>query len=314
MGQILNSRQERIYSEKVNVPSSELLKIIENENKFIFDMVYVVKLILIERGEMSASSLPQVNENKVLESRCKENRTYLIKGPPFNRKFSIESKIVILLSLVMWPFLIIFKSDDNILRLVNNKMESTLFFLLLIFLSLKIWAFIISRSYAKEINRSKGYPFFCFLFPIVGLLILRYSYYRFDYPEIEELYFSAIKFNENQTNQIKKKKYKKLDRKRILIKQSRDINTKLNEVLNEYINWKENTDIQKTSVESERKLDELKHIFDLENYDIPTTTDLKANENNLSVMESLNYSTCPACGFDLKKGEKECPDCGISLA
>ena len=297
------SSQEKIYDDKSKLSDKALLEIVNSEGKYVIEVIKISRLILEERGVLSTGSAKE-SELETSETEKKETRIpYTVIGPPYDRGFKNNSSTIIVLTFII-GFLYSFIPEKNVD--VHN-------FLLIAAFGVSVWAAMSAFSYLKKTGHSQALAIICFLFPIIGLLVVRYLGYKFERPELRSVYDKAVNYyNSRSKNLTDDEKLTAGERKELF---AEEVNNKFNSHVEKYLEWFNALErsyediiamIDSINIEYEHEPDPVPVLdvtFKMDQPEYEPEQDEKQEHENI----------CPACGFSVKKDDKECPDCGLTL-
>jgi uncharacterized membrane protein YhaH (DUF805 family) len=298
--------QEKIYYDKSKLSDNVLLEIANSEGKYIQDVVSISKIILAERGLFSPEVIDEFNNDKNEKTEEIKRTSFNVDGPPYDRKFSSNSTTALILTFVVAVFYALAPGNDSSIQIA----------ILVAMLILSVWAAVIAARYLKMIGQSMALAVICFLFPFIGLLIVRYLGYSFIRPEIKVIFSKAVEYFNYQSKQ--QKEDGKLTEGEKIENLKAEVNEKLNEKISDFLQWIENNgNGLRTQEEINAKVKAVTAEYEYEPEPLPVIDisfkidepETEPEPENIEEKESA----CPACGYKVSPEEKECPDCGINL-
>lgn len=299
--------QEKIYYDKSKLSDNALLEIANNEGKYIQDVVSISKLILAERGLFSREVIDEFNNDKNEKTEEIKRTSFNVDGPPYDRKFNRNSTTALILTFIVAVFYALAPGNDSSIQIA----------ILVVMLILSVWAAVIAGRYLKMIGQSMALSVICFLFPFIGLLIVRYLGYSFARPEVKVIFGKAVEYFNYQSKQLKDDEKLTEGEKRDILRD--EINKKLNEKVIDFLLWIENDGSKlRTQEDINTKLNSILAEYEHEAEPLPIIDinfkmdepEIEPEPENIEEKESV----CPACGFKVSPEDKECPDCGITLS
>lgn len=300
------SAQEKIYDDKSKLSDNKLLEIVNSEGKYVQDVISISKMILAERGLFTPEVIDELVNDKNEKTEEIKRTSLNIDGPPYDSKFSSNSTVAIILTFII-----------AILYTFAPRNESSIHIVLLVaMIVVSAWAAVIASRYLKIINQGQFLAVICFLFPIIGLLIVRYYSYGFARPEVKVIFDKAVGYYNYQSKQLKDDEKLTEEEKRDSLKA--EVNKKLNEKVVDLLLWIENDGSElRTQEDINTKVKSLIAEYEHESEPVPIIdVSFKMDEPEIEpepeVKEEKN-TACPACGYSVSPGDKECPDCGITL-
>lgn len=301
----LTSAQQKIYEDKYGLSDAELQFFIDHEVDYLYDVVFVSKLILAERSGMQDEAGSEVTQAFPANPAWVRSDGLRVDGPPFEKGFKSSSIMVIVLSAIIRILVQLIPKDDiGILAIF-------LFLLLLV----SIWATVISSTYLKRIHRNTGFAVLCFFTPFVGLLVVRYLGFQIDDPEARELYTRAKNYYTHQLKGLRMKAGGSMDIKAMEQDLALRLNASVNHRVTEYYSWLQLAgDVPPTMAERQSQLDALSKEYWFEEDALPILDTTFRTNAPPDGQEFEKLSTCPACGHSISPDHTQCPECGISLA
>lgn len=301
------SAQEKIYDDKSKLSDNALLEIANSEGKYIQDVISISKLILAERGLFSPEVIDELINDKNEKTEEIKRTSFNVDGPPYDRKFSGNSTLAIILTFIV-----------AVLYALAPRNESGIHIAILIaMIIVSAWAAVIASRYLKIINQGQFLAVICFLFPIIGLLIVRYYGYGFVRPEVKVIFDKAVGYFNYRSKQLKDDEKLTEEEKRDSLRD--EVNKKLNEKVIDFLLWIENNGSElRTEEDINTKLKSLIAEYDHESEPLPIIDiNFKMDQPEVEPEPEIKEETssaCPACGYSIKPEDKECPECGITLS
>lgn len=299
----LTFAQQKIYDDKHLLSDTELLNIVNNDDKYLYDVVYVAKLILIERGTLSLDNLEETQAKNAESILGNMDLILDVDGPPFDKNFKSNSIVIIVLAVV----------TSIISRLIPVENPEILIIVSVLMIGICIWSAVIASNYLKKIKRGKGLAVLCFFTPFIGLFIVRSISIKIEHPGIKEIYTKAKNYFDHHTKQIRTNKESVgVTRDDMMIELKDKVNSGLQKKSNEFLTWLGYENSTKRSDEEIRtKINEMILEYQFESEPIPILD--MTFETNVPAADAEIQNICPACGYVLKPDDATCPDCGINL-
>ncbi len=284
-----------------------LLGIVNSEGKYVKDVISISKLILAERGLFTPEVIDELINDKNEKTEEIKRTWFNVDGPPYDRKFSGNSTTAMILTFIIAVLYALAPRNDSGIQLA----------ILVAMIIVSAWAAVIAGRYLKMIGQSQALAVICFLFPFIGLLIVRYLGYSFIRPEVKVIYGKAVEYFNYRSKQIKDDEKLTEEEKQDNLKD--EINKKLNEKVIDFLLWIENDGSElRTQEEINTKLNSLIAEYEHEAEPLPIIDiNFKMDQPEVEPEPEIKEETssvCPACGYSVSQEDKECPDCGITLS